>query len=75
MPRDHMLKLLFSSWGAEWGTAALVFAVSAAVGRSAAEGMNTLQWCGAITAVLASITAAVAVRVWKPEERKVRIED
>ena len=70
-----MLKLLFSSWGAEWGTAALVFAVSAAVGRSAAEGMNTLQWCGAITAVLAAITAAVAVRVWKPEERKVRIED
>jgi len=70
-----MLKLLFSSWGAEWGTAALVFAVSAAVGRSAAEGMNTLQWCGAITAVLAAITAAVAVRVWKPEDAKVRIED
>jgi len=70
-----MLKLLFSNWGAEWGTAALVFAVSAAVGRFAAEGMNTLQWCGAITAVLASITAAVAVRVWKPEAAKIRVED
>jgi hypothetical protein len=70
-----MLKLLFSSWGAEWGTAALVFAVSAAVGRFAAEGMNTLQWCGAITAVLASVTAAVAVRVWKPEAAEVRVED
>jgi hypothetical protein len=70
-----MLKLLFSSWGAEWGTAALVFAVSAAVGRFAAEGMNTLQWCGAVTAVLASITAAVAVRVWKPETATVRTED
>ena len=57
-----MLKLLFSSWGAEWGTAALVFFVSAAVGRFAAEGMNTLQWCGAITAVLASITAAEVIR-------------
>lgn len=62
-----MLKLLFSSWGAEWGTAALVFFVAAAVGRYAAEGMNPLQWCGAITAVLAAITAAVAVRVWKSE--------
>ncbi|MDP3853202.1 hypothetical protein [Phenylobacterium sp.] len=69
------MKLLFSNWGAEWGTAALVFAVSAAVGRFAAEGMNTLQWCGAITAVLASITAAVAVRVWKPEAERVRAED
>lgn len=69
-----MLKLLFSNWGAEWGTAALVFAVSAAVGRSAAEGMNTLQWCGAITAVLASITAAVAVRVWKTEPEQARAD-
>ena len=69
-----MLKLLFSSWGAEWGTAALVFFVSAAVGRFAAEGMNTLQWCGAITAVLASITAAVAVRVCKAEPVKVRAD-
>jgi hypothetical protein len=71
-----MLKLLFSSWGAEWGTAGLVFFVSATVGRFAAEGMNTLQWCGAITAVLASITAAVAVRVWKPEAAgaKVRVD-
>ena len=38
--------------------------------------MNTLQWCGAITAILASITAAVAVRVWKdePSQAKVRID-
>ena len=70
-----MRKLLFSSFAAEWGTAALVFAVSAAVGRYAAQGMDFLQWCGAITAVLGSITAAVAVRVWRPEGAKVAAED
>lgn len=50
---------------AEWGSAALVFVCGALVGRHAAEGMNTVQWAGAIVAVLGSITVAVAVRVWK----------
>lgn len=72
-----MLKLLFSSWGAEWGSAALVFLVSATVGRFAAEGMNSLQWFGALVAVLGSITVAVAVRVWpnQPARAKLTKED
>jgi hypothetical protein len=72
-----MLKLLFSSWGAEWGSAALVFLVSATVGRFAAEGMNSLQWFGALVAVLGSITVAVAVRVWpnQPVRAKLSKED
>jgi hypothetical protein len=72
-----MLKLLFSSWGAEWGSAALVFLVSATVGRFAADGMNSLQWFGALVAVLGSITVAVAVRVWpnQPVRAKLSKED
>lgn len=50
---------------AEWGSAALVFVCGALVGRHAADGMNTVQWAGAIVAVLGSITVAVAVRIWK----------
>ena len=59
-----MLKLLFSNFAAEWASGALVFLVAALAGRCAAQGMNTLQWAGALTAVLGSITVAVAVRVW-----------
>lgn len=70
-----MLKLLFSGWGAEWGSAALVFAVSAAVGRFAAQGMNTVQWFGALVAVLGSITVAVAVRVWPTEGAEVSVRN
>lgn len=72
-----MLKMLFSSWGAEWGSAALVFLVSATVGRCAAEGMNSLQWFGALVAVLGSITVAVAVRVWpnQPASAKLTRDD
>ena len=60
-------KLLFSSAAAEYGSAFLVFIVSALAGRYASEGMNLLQWTGAIAAVLGSITVAVAVRCW-PEQ-------
>ena len=59
-----MLKFLFSNAAAEYGSAFLVFIVAALAGRYASEGMNTLQWAGAIAAVLGSITVAVAVRVW-----------
>jgi hypothetical protein len=62
-----MQKLLFSRFGAEWGSAALVFMVSMLAGRLAAEGMNLVQMAGAAAAVLGSITVAVAVRVWTPE--------
>ena len=55
---------LFSQEGAEWATALLVFVSGAAAGHYASEGMNAVQWAGAIAAVLGSVTAAVAVRVW-----------
>ncbi len=63
-----MQKLLFSRFSAEWGSAALVFMVSMLAGRLAAEGMTLVQWAGAAAAVLGSITVAVAVRVWAPED-------
>ena len=59
-----MFKHLTTPFAAEWGSAAMVFMVSALVGRMAAEGMNTVQWLGAAVAVLGSISVAVAVRVW-----------
>lgn len=62
-----MFKGLFSGFAAEWASAAMVFIVAALAGRFASMGMNSLQWFGAITAVLASITVAVAVRVWPAE--------
>ena len=55
---------LFSQEGAEWATALLVFVSGAAAGHYASEGMNMVQWAGAAAAVLGSVTAAVAVRVW-----------
>lgn len=64
-----MQKLLHSRFGAEWGSTALVFMVSMLAGRLAAEGMNAIQWAGAVAAVLGSITIAVAVRVWGPDSR------
>ena len=70
-----MLKLLFSNAAAEYGSAFLVFIVAALAGRYAAEGMNTLQWAGAVTAVLGSITVAVAVRVWPQPARLSGNED
>jgi hypothetical protein len=65
-----MRKYVFSQFGAEWASAAAVFVVSMIVGRMAADGMNLVQWAGAATAVLGSITVAVAVRVWTPEKRQ-----
>lgn len=53
---------------AHWASAALVFAVSLLAGRYAAQGMTLIQALGAVTAVLGSITVAVAVRVWSPGE-------
>jgi len=50
----------------EYATAALVFISGALAGHYAADGMTPVQWAGAATAVLGSVTAAVAVRVWTP---------
>ena len=70
-----MLKALFSQGMAEWGTACLVFVSGAMAGRLLATGMNEVQALGALMAVLASMTAAVAVRIWPaPEQSPGRIE-
>ncbi|HEY9216579.1 MAG TPA: hypothetical protein VIO94_00915 [Phenylobacterium sp.] len=61
---------IFGQEGAEWATAILVFVCGAAAGHYASEGMNAIQWAGAITAVLGSVTAAVAVRVWPAPVRQ-----
>lgn len=58
-----MLNTLFSRTGAEWASAALVFLVSLMAGRHAAQGMDVIQWAGAVTAVLGSVTVAVWVRL------------
>jgi hypothetical protein len=64
----RMRKYVFSQFGAEWASAALVFVVAMIAGRMAADGMSLMQWAGALTAILGSITVAVAVRVWAPEK-------
>ena len=56
-----MHKLLFSRFGAEWGSVALVFMVSMLAGRLAADGMNAVQWAGAVVAVLGSISQSWGV--------------
>lgn len=48
----------------EYGTAGLVLLSGALAGHYAAVGMNLVQFAGAATAVLGSVTVAVAVRVW-----------
>lgn len=55
----------------DWATAGLVFLSGATTGHYAAMGMNAVQWAGAATAILGSITVAVAVRVWPPQTAKV----
>lgn len=64
-----MLKALFSQGMAEWATASLVFISGAMAGRLLATGMTEVQAMGALMAVLASMTAAVAVRIWPKAER------
>lgn len=48
----------------EWATAFLVVISGALAGHYAAEGMSAIQWAGAASSVLGSVTLAVAVRVW-----------
>lgn len=50
----------------EYASAGLVFACGGLAGHYAADGMTLVQWAGAVTAVLGSVTVAVAVRVWTP---------
>ena len=59
---------MFQQWrsqdAAKLASAILVILVSGLAGQFAAQGMNTLQWLGAILAVLGSVSLAVIVRVW-----------
>jgi hypothetical protein len=64
---DGMLKLLKSPLVAEWISASAVVLVSAIVGSFARDGMTAAQWTGGITAIVAAITWAVMVRVWREE--------
>jgi hypothetical protein len=59
---------------AEWASVSLVIMSGAMAGHYASMGMTLVQWAGAATAVLGSVTVAVAVRVW-PSPSKVRQED
>jgi hypothetical protein len=53
----------------EWSSAALVAACGALAGHYASLGMTPVQWAGAATAVLGSVTVAVAVRIWPAREK------
>lgn len=48
----------------DWATAAAVVISAGLAGHYAAEGMTALQWAGAVSSILGSVTVAVAVRVW-----------
>jgi len=52
----------------EYASAGLVFMCGGLAGHYAADGMTLIQWAGAVTAVMGSITVAVAVRVWTPSK-------
>ena len=59
---------MFQQWrsqdAAKLASAILVILVSGLAGQFAAQGMNAIQWLGAILAVLGSVTLAVMIRVW-----------
>ena len=48
----------------DWASVVLVVVSGLLAGHYASVGMNALQWAGAATAVLGSVTVAVAIRVW-----------
>ena len=58
---------------AEYASAGLVFACGGLAGHYASVGMTAVQWAGAATAVLGSVTVAVAVRVWTPKAQAAKI--
>lgn len=53
----------------EWATAFMVVISGALTGHYAAEGMNAIQWAGAVSAVLGSVTLAVGVRIWPARQK------
>lgn len=48
----------------EHGSVGLVFVSGGLAGHYASLGMTPVQWFGAATAVVGSVTLAVAVRIW-----------
>ena len=48
----------------DWASASMVAISGGLAGHYAALGMTPLQWAGAVSAVLGSVTVAVAVRIW-----------
>jgi hypothetical protein len=59
----------------EYGSAGLVFVCGALAGHYAADGMSLIQWAGAATAVMGSVTVAVAVRIWPAPAKAERQRD
>jgi hypothetical protein len=53
----------------DWATASMVVITGGLAGHYAAVGMTPVQWAGAASAVLGSVTVAVAVRVWPVEAK------
>jgi hypothetical protein len=60
---------------AGWGSAMMVFVCGGLAGHFAAVGMTPVQWAGAVTAVLGSVTVAVALRVWQAPAKAQRSRD
>ncbi|MFI4965942.1 MAG: hypothetical protein ACHP9T_11310 [Caulobacterales bacterium] len=57
----------------DWATASMVVICAGLAGHYAAMGMTPVQWAGAASAVLGSVTVAVAVRLW-PAEAKAKAQ-
>jgi hypothetical protein len=53
----------------DWASAFMVIVTGGLAGHYAAMGMTPVQWAGAVSAVLGSVTVAVAVRVWPVEAK------
>ena len=59
----------------EHASVGLVFVCGGLAGHYASLGMTPVQWAGAVTSVLGSVTVAVALRVWGREAGDVRQDD
>ena len=59
----------------DWASASMVIMSGGLAGHYAAMGMTPVQWAGAASAVLGSVTVAVAVRVWPVEAKAQRQRD
>lgn len=59
----------------DWASALLVVISGGLAGHYAATGMTPVQWAGAVSAVLGSVTLAVAVRVWPLQAKAQRQRD